>query len=82
MIDSAHAADRKSGRVFYRYKVVSGDDANGPPLTVLLDEDGNPLEMTSERESDAFAAHRYSGYQRLVGQRWRGPTRGGAVCAR
>jgi hypothetical protein len=49
VIDSAQAVDRKSGRVFYRYKVVSGDNANGPPLTVLLDEDGNALEMTSER---------------------------------
>jgi len=46
LIDSAQAIDLRTHRTVYRYKIASADDANGPALTVVLDEEGKAPELT------------------------------------
>jgi hypothetical protein len=46
LIDSAQAIDPRTHRTVYRYKIASAHDANGPALTVVLDEDGKSPELT------------------------------------
>ena len=50
VVDSADALDPGSQRTIHCYKIVSSADANGPVLTVLLDENSNALAMTAERQ--------------------------------
>ena len=48
MVDQAEAADPKSGKPVYRFKVVSAAHANRPANIVFLDHRGEPLEPTHE----------------------------------
>ena len=47
-VDQAEAADPKSGKPVYRFKVVSAAHANRPANIVFLDHRGEPLEPTHE----------------------------------
>jgi hypothetical protein len=48
VVDSAEVVGPKSGKPVYRFKVVSAANANGPAYVVMLNENGEALELTPE----------------------------------
>ncbi len=50
VVDSADTLDPGTQHTIHRYDIIDRTDANGSLLTVLLDENGDTLEMTVERQ--------------------------------
>jgi hypothetical protein len=46
VVDHTEALDPKSGSPIHRFKVVSSASANGPAHVVILNQHGEPLEVT------------------------------------